>query len=188
MNYFEDKNYEKLSVISHELEKGLYENCCFTNCDFSSADLTGYNFTDCSFQDCNFSMSKLIDTQLNNITFTSCKLLGVKFEQCNPFLFSIGFYDCQIQLTSFYSVKLKNTVLRNCKVIESDFTEADLTATVFDNCDLLNSTFENTTLIKTDFSTSYNFTIHPEANKLGKTKFNRQTLDGLLYRYDIVIS
>jgi len=70
---------------------------------------------------------------------------------------------------------------------EVDFTEADLTESVFNNCDLKSTTFDFTNLEKTDFRTSFNYSIHPETNKLKKTQFSRNGIAGLLSRYDIII-
>jgi hypothetical protein len=52
---------------------------------------------------------------------------------------------------------------------------------------LLNSTFSNTNLEKADLSTSINFSIDPEKNKLKKAKFSVSGLVGLVAKYNIDI-
>jgi uncharacterized protein YjbI with pentapeptide repeats len=63
----------------------------------------------------------------------------------------------------------------------------DLTGVIFDNCNLHKSVFVDAIANKADFSTSYNFTIDPERNKLKKAVFSEAGLKGLLEKYDLVI-
>ena len=72
-------------------------------------------------------------------------------------------------------------------MIKVEFTEADLSEAIFTDCDLENAFFNNTNLEKADFSTSYNFTINPEENKIQKAKFSKENLAGLLCQYKLVI-
>ena len=58
---------------------------------------------------------------------------------------------------------------------------------VFDNCDLSMAVFENTNLEKADFTTSYNYDIDPEKNRMKKAKFLQNGLHGLLLKYDLVV-
>jgi len=68
-----------------------------------------------------------------------------------------------------------------------DFSNATLSGVKFENCDLSKSIFDATNLEKTDFSTAIHFSIHPENNKLSKTKFSNENLSGLLNKYDLDI-
>jgi len=101
MKYFDDTTFDKINFTDNFPEKGNYENCLFKNCDFSGSNLSDINFTDCRFDDCNLSLANITNVQMNEITFTNCKLLGLKFEYCNPFLFKVGFEGCQLNLSSF---------------------------------------------------------------------------------------
>jgi len=114
-------------------------------------------------------------------------MVGLHFEDCNPFMISFSFSGCLLELCSFNGLTLKNCLFRNCRVIESDFTETDLTSASFINCDLNRTVFRNTILESADFSTSFNFIIDPETNKLKKARFSESGLPGLLSRYDIEI-
>jgi len=114
-------------------------------------------------------------------------MLGLKFEQCNPFLLKVTFYKCVLNLSSFYKQKLKKTIFKDCTLNEVDFAEAELNEAVFANCDFHNATFSFTNIEKADFRTSYNYSIHPESNKLKKARFSREGIAGLLDRYDIII-
>jgi len=114
-------------------------------------------------------------------------MLGLKFEHCNPFLFKVDFESCQLNLSSFYKLKLKKAMFRNCTLHEVDFTEADLPEVVFDNCDLRGAVFDFTNLVKADFRTSFNYSVHPETNKIKKARFSKEGIAGLLDKYDIII-
>jgi len=51
----------------------------------------------------------------------------------------------------------------------------------------MSTVFENTILEKVDFSTSFNYSIDPEMNKIKKAKFSLPEVIGLLNKYDIEI-
>ncbi|MGB0930245.1 MAG: pentapeptide repeat-containing protein [Chitinophagales bacterium] len=68
------------------------------------------NFAECVFEHCDFSMTNLANTTLREVEFKDCKLLGTRFEDCNAFLLKMGFRDCQMNLSSFNQLQLKQTV------------------------------------------------------------------------------
>lgn len=168
----------------HTLE---YENCIFNNCSFSNADLSNKKFIDCSFINCDFSTAKTLNTAFQNVVFEDCKLLGLRFDDCNKFLLSFQFQNCQLNYASFYKLSIKQTLFNNCQLVEADFVETNLTQSTFSNCDLSGAIFENTKLEQVDFRTSWNFTIDPNLNKIQKAKFSTQNISGLLSKYDIHI-
>ena len=185
--YIEGKIFEKENFSENELPKGDYEHCTFINCIFSEADISNINFSECEFNGCNMSMAKIKNTAFRDIQFKACKLLGLHFENTNPFLFSVGFENCLLNLSSFYKLRLKNTKFTNCSIHEVEFTEADLTNATFKNCDLSGAIFDNTVLEKVDFRSSYHFSINPELNRIKKAKFSLTTIVGLLHKYNIEI-
>jgi fluoroquinolone resistance protein len=114
-------------------------------------------------------------------------MLGLHFMNCNPFLFTVDFDNCSLNVSSFYKMRLKKLRFKNSSLYDVDFTEADLTDAVFDNCDLAMATFDNTILEKADFLSAYNFSIDPEKNRMKKAKFPASGLAGLLDKYQLVI-
>jgi uncharacterized protein YjbI with pentapeptide repeats len=132
-------------------------------------------------------MAKLSQTSFCTVQFKECKMLGLHFDHCNEFLFAVAFDHCQLNLSSFYGLKLKKTYFKNTILHEVDFSDADLTQATFDQCDLMNAIFDNTLLEKADLRTAFNYTIHPEKNRLKKAKFSVSGLPGLLQHFDIVI-
>lgn len=186
--YFEEQAFEGIDYTAKALTRGQYEACTFLNCDFSNVDLSDISFTECSFKSCNLSMVKMLQTTLNDARFNDCKMLGINFEHCNEYLFTVAFDNCHLNLSSFYRRALKKTSFRNCSLHEADFTESDLSGSVFDNCDLTGARFENTVLDKVDFRTAFNYTINLQINKAKKAQFSLAGLPGLLAGYDIVIT
>lgn len=180
---FEDQVFEKITT----LEKGEYDHCQFINCQFGNAFLNGYSFLECEFTDCDLSMANISGSAFKDVTFTDCKLLGLHFNNCNPFLFQLTLNHCNLKLASFYSLKLKSSRFSNCILEDVDFTDADLTGISFQNCDFKKAIFDNTLLEKADFRTAKNYTIDPNKNKITKAKFSYPSVLGLLDTFKIEI-
>ena len=185
--YIEDAEYQGIDYTKIHLEVGEYSTCTFLNCTFSNTDLSNFDFEECVFRDCDFSLAKINNTSFREVKFVSCKLLGLHFDDCRKFLFAVSFEGCQLNLSSFFKVNLKNTLFVNCSLKEVDFTEANLTSSLLDNCDLLGATFDHTVLEKSDFRSSHNYSINPEINRLKSAKFSLLGVVGLLDKYHIVV-
>ena len=99
----------------------------------------------------------------------------------------LDFEDCNLNLASFFKLKLKNTKFKKCTLQEVDFVEADLTNSVFDNCDFTRAIFDRSILEKADLRTSHNYSIDPENNRIKKAKFSSPAVLGLLAKYNIEI-
>ena len=169
-------------------KKAEYEGCRFLHCDFSNMDLSTIIFSDCEFVGCNLSMIKTDKTGFRDILFKDCKLVGIPFNHADPFLLSMKYENCVLDLSSFYKLKLKKTSFVKCSLREADFSEADFTQAVFNECDLLHAIFAGTIVEKADFRTSFNYSIDPETNRIRKAKFSMPAAIGLLDKFDIDIS
>lgn len=185
--YIEDKTFNKVDFSQKPLAKGEYEQCSFIDCDFSNADFTERIFIDCTFSNCKLDMVILAHAALRGVKFKDSKMLGWHFQNLNQFGLAVQFDNCILNHSSFFKTKLKKTTFKNCSLHEVDFSDCDLSGAVFDNCDLANATFDNTIIEKASFITSFNYSIHPESNKIKKAKFSQSGIAGLLNRYDIVI-
>ena len=186
-NYFEDEKFESIDYTLKPFVKGEYENCIFTNCNFSNVDIPHTQFIECTFIGCNISMTKLGNTTLNTVKFKDSKVIGINFETCTEFLFSVEFDNCILNFSSFYKRVMKKSLFKDCTIHEVDFTDADLSGTVFQKCDFNKAKFENTNLEKADLRTSFNYALDPNVNKIRKARFSLDGLPGLLAKYDIVI-
>ncbi len=182
-----DKTFTKVAAADIARRNCTFENCRFVSCDFSNADFSGMLFMECVFDGCNLSLVKLVDTGLQDIRFKDCKLSGADFSKCRDFLFGVNFENCLLDNAVFYKKKNKGARFADCSMVETDFTEADLTDTRFDNCNLNRAFFDKTVLRNVDLSTSYNFIIDPDNNDIKKAKFSVHGLQGLLAKYDIKV-
>ena len=132
-------------------------------------------------------MAALRNTSFKNVQFEECKFLGIVFRECNPFLLSMNFKGCLLNLADLSGLPLKGIHFENCSLQEVDFSETDLNQSVFKECDLERAIFDNTNLAEADFSTAYHFTIDPAKNSIRKAKFATDGLAGLLVQYGIEV-
>ncbi|MFY7888858.1 MAG: pentapeptide repeat-containing protein [Spirosomataceae bacterium] len=187
MNNYYQEVFEKIDFTQEHLSIAEYENCRFIDCNFANSNLSTIVFIDCDFKGCNLSMASVNNTAFREVAFTECKLLGLHFNTCNDFLFSVNFKDCLLNLSSFYKLRLKKNKFINCSLHEVDFVESDLSNATFDNCDLRGAIFDKSILEKADFRTAYNYSINPENNRLKKARFSLSGVAGLLDKYGIEI-
>ena len=186
-NIIENKIFENIDFAATFLSPGIYDCCIFKGCSFNGSDLSGITLSECEFSGCDMSLVKLHSSVLKDVKFISCKLLGVHFNDCNKLLFSVDFKNCNLDLASFNNLKMKGNKFINCSLNDADFTEADLTGAVLNNCNLGRAIFESSILERADLTTSYNFLIDPEKNRMKKARFSSHGIQGLLFKYDIVI-
>lgn len=179
---FTGENFSETTLLL-----GEYEACTFSQCVFAKVDLSKFTFVQCTFVDCDFSMAKLNQCTFREVEFQACKLLGLHFDYCNPFLLSFAFTDCTLNYSAFYQLKIPGTVFKNCQLEGVDFVEADLSNAVFDNCELNAAVFEDSILEGADLRTAHNFSIDPSFNRIKKAKFSRQNIIGLLGKYGIIV-
>lgn len=187
MNIVETTVFKKEDFSLNPLPYAEYDNCTFTDCQFNNANLTGFIFTECRFEGCNLGMATAKGTAFKDVTFVNCKLVGFNFSIADPFLLTLKFEGCLMQLASFYKLKIKNTKFIKCGLQEADFNETDLTGATFDGCDLNKAIFQQSILEKTDFRTAYNYALDPELNRIKKARFGREGIAGLLMKYGISI-
>lgn len=182
-----DEVIEKAVYTGVDLSGEEFESCTFRSCDFSEADLSGALLTDCRLVDCNLTMARAGGAGLRGVTFVNCKVVGVDFTNCLPFLFSVGFEKSILDYSHFIKCKLKKTEFRECTIRDADFTEADLTDASFVDCDLANTVFGRTNLTHADFRTARNYSIDPEENMVRRARFSLSGVAGLLHRYDLIL-
>lgn len=184
---FDELEFLDQNFSEKRLQQGKYSDCIFKNCSFVGVDLSLFAFVDCQFQGCLFSTTKLDQTAFREVKFIDCKLLGLHFDDCNDFLFAVGFENCDLSMSTFLQGKLKGTKFKGCNLYEVDFSEADLSEAVFDQSDLQRAVFKQCNLEKADFRKAINYHINPELNRIRKAKFSAPEVLSLLQHYDIVI-
>ncbi|HUH28615.1 pentapeptide repeat-containing protein [Gelidibacter sp.] len=185
--YIDSEVFSTMDFTQNPFQKAEYDNCTFTNCNFTEADLSSTTFIECEFNTCNFSNANIKYSIFREVDFIDCKMIGLQFQECNPFLLSFNFSNCQLQFSSFFRLKLKGIKFSNCNLNQVNFAEADLSNGLFDNCDFKHAVFEQTNLKSSDLSSSENFIINPENNTITKAKFSKENVMGLLHHYQINI-
>ncbi|WP_294819700.1 pentapeptide repeat-containing protein [uncultured Flavobacterium sp.] len=186
-NYVIDQQVTGKIYSTEDIMYKDFERCTFMQCDFSACNFTGVAFIDCNFTSCNFSEAKINYIGLRGAFFDNCNFTGVNFSMADPLLFGVEFKNCRLDYAKFYTLKIKGTVFTDCSIIAADFMQTDMTEALFDNCNLHKSVFDGTIAQRADFSTSYNFSIDPERNKLRRARFSQEGLKGLLEKYEIVV-
>lgn len=179
--------YKKKFERVESLELAEYESCEFVAVDFTNQNLNEFVFINCTFTDCNLGMVEVQHTSFKQVKFKDSKLLGVRFDTCNPFLFEVHFESCYLNLASFYKMKIRKAIFKNCSLSETDFVEAQLVEADFSESILSGAVFENTNLKKANFLTAKEYVINPETNRIKKAKFSVPGVLGLLEKYDIII-
>ena len=113
LKYFDEQLFEVKDFTKGQLEAGEYERCTFKNLEISGTDLSHFIFSDCEFINCNLSNCKLKETAFREVEFSDCKLLGLHFEDCKAFLFSIYVENCNLNLSCFFQVNLSKSKIKN---------------------------------------------------------------------------
>jgi uncharacterized protein YjbI with pentapeptide repeats len=186
-DYIVNEEYNAIFFLEADIKFKEFENCTFHHCDFTDCTFQTVAFVDCNFFECNFKDTKINHVSLRGVWFTKCDFTAVNFAMTDQVIYEFHFKDCLLDYTKFYALKLKKMQFINCSMIAVDFMASDLTEVLFDNCNLRRAVFIDTIANKADFSTSYDYTINPEKNKLKKAIFSVEGLKGLLEKYDLII-
>ena len=168
-------------------DQPYFEQVTFSEQDFTSHDFSGHVYRNCTFQQCNLTNVILKQTRFQEVFFKGCKILGLLFSECNPFLLGMKFEDCHISTSVFSDQKLTGTSFLRCRIHECDFINTDLTEAIFEGSDLEKSVFENTNLSMASFVGADNYFFDPNKNTLKKTKLSLPGALSLLYVFDVII-
>jgi len=182
-----DESFLNQDFTDKGLAKGEYEGCKFTGCNFASTTLSEIRFIDCEFVDCDLSNTNLHKTSFQDVLFKGCKMLGLAFDVCKPFNFSIKCEDSILNHSIFFQTKLTNSTFRNCQLRAVDFAESEMMGSDLSACDLLNATFDRTNLENADLRGAINYSINPNTNKLKGARFSAPEVLSLLDQYDLKI-
>lgn len=182
-----DKTFEKFIRTDAKIGGREFDGCIFKNCDFSNTVFSECTFIDCTFDGCNLSMAKFPASALKTVAFANSKLLGIRFDECENFLFAVSFRDCVLDYSWFTNKKMQKTEFLNCSLKGVNFLGCDLTSADFARANLDGAVFDNTILKAADFTSAYNFGIDPEINPMPKARFSASGIAGLLKKYNIKI-
>lgn len=182
-----DKTFDRTAFMGDRLAGREFDGCTFRNCDFSGSSFEGCTFIDCEFIDCNLALLRLPKTGLKNVAFRGCKTLGVRFDECDDFLFQVSFYGCALDYAWFAGKKMPGTSFSDCSLKGVNFSNTDLSRSDFNGSDLSEAIFDGTRLDAADFSHARQYSIDPQFNPMKKAKFSLDGLHGLLEKHQIDI-
>lgn len=185
--YVCDEHINDWDATGNPMERSEFEDCTFSRCNFSGSELSFFSFEECEFDDCDFSNARINGSSFKNVKFTNCKMLGLRFDECDDFLFQVDFEHCNLALASFYGVSLKQRSFISCNLRETDFTEAKMQGCSMVSCQTYEAQFERTHLERADLRGADGITLDPENNFIKGARFSRENLEGLLSKYQIVI-
>ena len=177
------ETFENKTIYRPQIQ--VFEQCVFKKCTFE--DISCCEFLKCEFHDCNFSNCKTNGTAFQETTFVNCKMLGVNFSQCNTFLLSFRFENCQLDYSDFSKIEIPRTSFCNSSLKDVLFEQTKLSASTFAGSNLQNATFHRCDLSHCDFNTAQNFTIIPKDNLMRQAKFSIYGLEGLLTEFGLKI-
>ena len=186
-NYTASQQFENIDFTASTLPFGDFEQCQFIQCNLNEVDLNDFTFINCEFIECNLSLAKINGTSFQDVNFSNCKMIGFNLESANKFGLKVKFNHCTINDSSFYEIQLSKTHFKNCSLVHVDFAYANLSQVFFEDCDLKNAIFDQTNLEKANLTSSYNFSINPNTNKIKNAKFSRENCLGLLDSFQIKI-
>jgi len=171
------EDFKGITLHGEKIKKAEFEACTFVNCDFSETFFLSCRFIECHFENCNLSLIKLTDTKMSDVTFLSCKMVGIDWTMCDyKSLLSVEplrFVESILDDSNFYGLELEDLVMKECRAKDVDFREATLKKADFRGSDFKGALFENTNLEYANFTDAQNTYIDIRKNHLKKATFNR---------------
>lgn len=188
---YSGKLFEKLDLEGAELNGASFHDCRFAKCNFSHAQLLQCRFDGCEFSGCNLSLAVLRGSSFREVSFSSCKLVGIDWTAARWPSVALGgqlrFDECLLNSSSFFGLYLQETKMEACQARNVDFTEADCSHASFIQTDFAGATFHQSKLVKADFSDAVNYAIDARSNRISGARFSLPDAVNLLRSLDIEI-
>jgi fluoroquinolone resistance protein len=186
-NSLEDKTITGDELVQLLELYNEFEACSFKNIKGLPLDFSRLSFVDCEFIDSDLTGTKINQTAFKTVKFTNCKLMGMHFLNCTPFLLDFHFHNCILDFSIFDGLKIPKTTFLNSQLKETNFVNTELKASIFKGSNLQGTRFENSVLDLCDFRNTQNLFMNPNVNSLKKTIFDRDSAMGLLAGLPIII-
>ncbi len=184
--FYKEEAFSALNEEEIRLSGAEFYKCRFESCSFGAYKITGARFESCQFVNCDFSLAIFKETELIDVEFDGCKLIGVDWTLIKNRL-QCEFKNCKLDSSSFYGMPLKVLNMIDCSARDADFEEADLTKADLSGCDLLRAKFNGANLSGVDLRGARSYSIDPNKTKVKKAKFSMPEVLSLLDEFDIII-
>ena len=185
------EEFKGISLHGSKITKAEFEDCTFVSCDFSETFFSSCRFVECHFENCNLSLMKLTSSKMSDVTFESCKMVGVDWTMADwKSLLSadpIRFIECILTDSNFLGLSLEGLVMKECRAKDVDFRNASLQKANFSGTDFKGALFQNTHLEYANFTEAQNTNIDIRTNNLKGTIFSRYEALFLLETMGIVL-
>ncbi|WP_320171021.1 pentapeptide repeat-containing protein [Maridesulfovibrio sp.] len=183
---YEDVLFQNIAMEERTLKEVSFYRCKFQQADFQYAEFRECEFQECVFDDCNLALAVFNSTKVIDSEFNGSKLLGINWGNLGPVIIA-RFYNCLMDRCSFSGMNLTKVGFEDCSLRDASFADCKLARIKFDNCDFSGCQFHQTDMSRADFSTSRNYFMNAETNKLTKTCFSLPEAVSLLANLDIVL-
>ena len=183
---YENEKFDRTSCENASINGSQFYKCTFDRINFQYSELKKCSFEDCIFNNCNCSLMKINTVRFTNARFTNCKLIGINWSFVHK-MFTASFVNSNLNTSVFSDINLAKFVFDSCSLDDAVFSRAVLTNTVFNDCSLKGCSFSHSDLTNADFSTSYDYFVSSETNKLRKTVFSLPEATSLLKNFDIIL-
>lgn len=181
---FTDRTFEELDFRNQSIENRVFDNCTFSRVNFNGSSFKRCRFLDCRFEQSDLSNLILTSSDLRDVTFKECKLVGVTWINASS-LMHLSWDNCALNYGNFSGLDLRKSSMQNCVAREVDFAETNFSEANLRGTDFTAARFANTNLTKTDLRQAKNYSIRPDSNKIKKAKFSLPEAMLLLYGLDI---
>jgi len=168
---YENGCFERLDFDERVLQEISFYRCTFAASSFQYAQLIDCEFQECSFEGCNLSLVLLANSKIIDTEFKDSKLLGINWGNLGPVIVA-KFFNCLMDRSAFSGQNLMKVIFSSCSLQNASFSDSNLSRVKFDDCDFSGCQFHQTNLSSADFSTSRNYFISAETNKINKAKFS----------------
>ena len=182
---YENEVFDQLTFDS-DVEDVVFHGCVFRGCSFQSRGFVDCIFYDCEFVQCNLSLVSFVRPVLTGVRFVDTKMVGLDWSHVLGFP-SVSVEGCIMRDNIFMNMNISKQSFISCDLSGSTFSNTKLKNAVFEDCDLTQCQFHQTDLSFADFSTSRNYYINAESNRLKKTIFTLPEAASLLANLDIVL-
>ncbi len=171
------EEFKNISLSGSKIQKAEFEACTFVSCDFSETFFSSCRFVECRFENCNLSLIKLTNTKMSDVSFVSCKMIGIDWTMGDwKSLLSadpIKFTECILNDSNFLGLTLEGIVMKECRAKEVDFRNASFQKANFSGTDFKGALFDNTHLEYANFTDAQNTLIDIRKNYLKGAIFSR---------------
>jgi fluoroquinolone resistance protein len=179
---FKDLDYSESEVIGKS-----FTSCKFLKCNFFKTEFKECVFNNCTFEKCDMSVIKITATQIKDLVFEKCKVVGVDWTEKYRYKVQLEFYESLLNYSNFSNIELKNFVLEDSTALEVDFIDTSMIKANCKGTDFTGSIFLRTNLNEADFRAAKHYLINIQNNKVKKAKFSLPEALNLLAPFEIVL-